>query len=407
MTVPRFSESDKSPPTRAVAWRAVLAALSAGVLSACSSLGASGPSTGAVKAAQSQSYAEGDVQVIDLDDRSVRRIHEYGAAQSFAKVFGDSLATGTVIGKGDVLDIAMWEAPPAVLFGVAAVDNRLSVNPPVAQSAAVPQQMVGDDGHISVPFAGMVPVMGRTPAQVERDIIGRLKGRAHDPQVIVRLVQNEARNVTILGEVTGSRRVPLTARGERLLDLLAAAGGTKHPVERTTVQLSRGATAAVMPLDAIIRDPSQNVRVLPDDVVTVMFQPYSFIALGALSQNAEVPFEGSGFTLAQALGRVGGLRDDRANVRGVFIFRMEEPAALDPAIAERARTTIAGRIPVIYRLNLSDASSFFVARDFAIRDDDILYVSSAPGADLQKFLNTLSSAAFSTIAISDSLSTRR
>ncbi len=220
---------------------------------------------------------------------------------------------------------------------------------------------------------------------------------------MVRLVQNEARTVTVIGEVAASRRMPLSARGERLLDALATAGGPRQPVGKTTVQLSREGAAATMPLEAVIRDPAQNVRLRPDDVVTVLFQPYSFIALGAVNQNAEVPFEGAGLTLAQALGRIGGLRDERANVRGVFIFRLEDPAALDPLGCGSARKTAEGRVPVIYRLNLADASSIFVAQDFAVRDDDVLYVSNAPGADLQRFVATLSSMAFSTIAIGDAL----
>ena len=158
-----------------------------------------------------------------------------------------------------------------------------------------------------------------------------------------------------------------------------------------------------MSLDAIIRDPAQNIRVQPDDVVTVTFQPYSFIALGAVSQNAEVPFEGAGLTLAQALGRIGGLRVDMADIGGVFVFRLEDLAALDPAVAQDARRTEAGRIPVIYRLDLRQPASFFAAQGFAVRDDDLLYVSTALGADLQRFLSTLSSLAFSTIAIGDAI----
>lgn len=372
-------------------------------LAACSSLGSSGPSASSVMRLEEKSYADVDVKIVDLDSNAVRKIAAFRHAQSFSEIFGAVPAADMMIGKGDILDISMWEAPPAVLFGVATADPRLAAGLQVAQGAALPQQMVGDDGAVSIPFAGRVTAAGRTPVEVQREIVARLRGKANDPQVVVRLSQNEAHNVTVIGEVAANRRVPLSAKGERLLDVIAAAGGTKQPVGKTTIQVSRGTTVAAMALDDIIRDPSQNIRLLPDDVVTALFQPYSFIALGAVTQNAEVPFEGGGLTLAQALGRIGGLRDERADIRGVFVFRMENPAALDPQVATSARTTLDGRIPVVYRLNLSDASSFFVAQDFAIRDDDILYVSNAPGTDLQKFLTTLSTVAFSAIAISNAV----
>lgn len=388
---------------RAHPWRTMGTIALAATLAGCASLGATGPSAGTITRAEGTSYADGRVTVVELDDQTVRRVRAWGMSRSFAEVFGETPASGTVIGSGDVIDIAIWEAPPAVLFGVTSVDARLAANPLVAQSASIPQQLVGDNGVISVPFAGQIRVAGLTPAQVERAIIDRLRGRAHDPQAVVRIVQNEARNATVIGEVTTSRRVPLSARGERVLDAIAAAGGTRQPVGKTTVQVARGGTVAAMALDRIAREPAQNIRLQPDDVVTILHQPYSFIALGAVSQNAEVPFEGGGISLAQALGRIGGLRDDRADVRGVFVFRLEDPAALDPARAASAPQTIDGKVPVIYRLDLSDATGFFAAQNFEVRDDDVIYVSTALGVDLQRFISTLSGAAFSAIAIGNAI----
>ncbi|WP_245892413.1 polysaccharide biosynthesis/export family protein [Novosphingobium guangzhouense] len=337
--------------------------------------------------------------MVQLDDAAVRRTTRVAQATRFADVFGKGSPVGTVIGSGDALDIAVWEAPPAVLFGA----TNLGSSSTVTQSAAIPQQVVGEEGTVSIPFVGQLPVIGLTPQQVERAIVSRLKGRAHDPQAVVRLVQNEARTATVMGEVGASRRIPLTARGERLLDALASAGGARQPVGKVTIQLSRGMRTTAMPLEAVIRDPSQNIILQPDDVLTVMFQPYSFIALGAVGQNAEVPFEGGGLSLAQALGRIGGLRDERANVRGVFVFRLEAPDALDSTSIADARRTADDRIPVIYRLDMSDASSLFLAQDFVVHDRDVIYVSNAPGADLQKFINSVSSAAFSIIAVGNSV----
>ncbi|WP_434782160.1 MAG: hypothetical protein WJ306_07920 [Ferrovum myxofaciens] len=45
---------------------------------------------------------------------------------------------------------------------------------------------------------------------------------------------------TVVGEVSANIRMPLTAQGERLLDALAAAGGAKQPVDKTTLQITRG-----------------------------------------------------------------------------------------------------------------------------------------------------------------------
>lgn len=122
----------------------------------------------------------------------------------------------------------------------------------------------------------------------------------------------------------------------------------------------------------MIWDPRQNIRLQADDAVAALYQSYSVTALGAVANNAELNFEGTGFTLARALGRVGGLRDERADIRGVFIFELEDPAALDPALAAGAETTPDGRVPAIYSIDLKNPASFFVAQGFPIRNRDVL-----------------------------------
>lgn len=377
------------------------AALSAICLAGCSAVGGSGPSAGAINRAARAPAAKQGIAIVSLDETTGQRATNYARSQRFADVFGMAPATGTVIDVGDVLDIAIWEAPPAVLFGAAA--PGAAIGGALAQSAGIPQQVVGEDGTVTIPFVGSVQVRGRAPQDVARVIVARLAGRAHSPQAIVRLAQNDSRTATVMGEVGATRRLPLTPRGERILDALAAAGGSRQPVAKTTVQLTRAARTASMPLDAIVRDPAQNVTLKPGDIVTAIFQPYSFVALGAVGQSAEVPFEGGGISLTQALARVGGIRDDRADVRGVFVFRLEHPDALAPDVAASARRTAEGLVPVVYRLDLGQGASFFVAQDFAIRDKDVIYVSNTPIADLQKFLNIVSNAAFSVTGIGSAL----
>lgn len=375
-------------------------ALLAVLLAGCSTVGASGPSSRAIKRAAAPAAAQG-ITIVPLDEAAAQRAASFAQSQRFADVFGVGSPTSTVIGVGDVLDILIWEAPPAVLFGATA--PGANIGSAIAQSAGIPQQVVGEDGSVTIPFVGNLPVLGRTPQQIGGMIVKRLASRAHSPQAIVRLAQNDSRAVTVMGEVGATRRMPLTPRGERLLDALATAGGSRQPVAKTTVQLMRAGRTATMSLDTIVRDPSQNVMLQPGDVVTAIFRPYSFIALGAVGQNAEVPFEGGGISLAQALGRVGGLRDDRADVRGVFIFRLEHPEVLAPATAQAARRTARGLVPVVYRLDLGKGASFFTAQDFTVRDRDVIYVSNAPIADLQKFLSIVSSAAFSVTGINNAL----
>jgi polysaccharide export outer membrane protein len=212
--------------------------------------------------------------------------------------------------------------------------------------------------------------------------------------VLVRVIRNATQNVTVVGEVAQSVRMPLTAKGERLLDAIAAAGGVRQPVGKMTLQVSRGGKVVAMPLERVIQDPKQNVYLQPGDVVTALFQPLSFTALGATGKNEEIPFEATGITLAQALGRMAGLRDAQADAGGVFIFRFEEPSVVNPEGRPLPQTP-EGKVPVVYRVDLKEPRAFLVAQNFPMKDKDVVYVANAPAAELQKFLNILTSSIFS------------
>lgn len=120
-------------------------------------------------------------------------------------------------------------------------------------------------------------------------------------------------------------------------------------------------------------------------------EPRKNIVLGATGKNEELDFEAQGITLAQALARAGGLQDSRANARGVFVFRFEDPSAFGLPTDAKLATTPDGKIPVIYKVDLKDPATFFVAQGFPMRDKDVMYVSNAPAAELQKFLNIVGS----------------
>lgn len=378
----------------------MLAVVLALALNGCSTLGASGPGTRAIRHAVQKNGAVTGIKIVEVTDDVARRVISNGRGRLFSEVFGDGLPAETVIGRGDVLDVDIWEAPPAALFGTAVSDPRATSSVSTARATSLPQQMVDSRGNIAIPFAGTVSAVGRTPTQIEREIERRLTGLAHQPQAIVRLARNANANVTVVGDVVNSARVPLTPKGERLLDVLASVGGVRQPVGKMTVQVTRGPQLASMALESVIRDPAQNIRLRPDDVLTALYQPFSFTALGAIGNNAEISFEGTGITLSQALGRVGGLRDERADVRGVFIFRLEDPVVLG-ADAAGARTTPDGKVPVIYRVDMKDPGTFFVAQSFPIHDKDVMYVSNAPLVDLQKFVNMVSSLTFTIVNVAN------
>ena len=60
-----------------------------------------------------------------------------------------------------------------------------------------------------------------------------------------------------------------------------------------------------------------------------------------------------------------------------------------------------GKVPVVYRVDLKDPRSFLVAQHFPVNNGDVLYVSNAPAAELQKFLNILTSSVYTASSLVD------
>ncbi|RQU63482.1 polysaccharide export protein [Burkholderia cenocepacia] len=366
------------------------------MLSACSAIPTSGPSRSQIErsaGAPEDRGREAGIQVVDVNDQIARQLYAERIRSDFLSTLGSAPAFQQQLGVGDTIEVSIWEAPPATLFGATAPSDGRSTGPTNARVTVLPDQTIDGSGMINVPFVGAVRAANRTTTQLQQDIAARLKNIAHDPQVLVKLSRNATSYVTIVGDVASSNRMQLSARGERLLDALASAGGVRQSVDKVTIQITRGGAVVQMPLETVIRDPRQNVPLRAGDVVTALYQPYSFTALGATGKNDEINFEAQGITLAQALARAGGLQDSRSDAQGVFIFRLENEKTLQWP-TQPVRTTVDGKVPVIYRINLRDPNSFFVAQSFMIDNKDLLYVSNAPITELQKFLNVVFSVAY-------------
>jgi polysaccharide export outer membrane protein len=375
-----------------------LALLSAtAAITACGVVPSSGPTKAQIEDHSSESTKITGIQIVDLTDDVARTLWRERQGADFAATFGNAHVPVASIGSGDVLEVSVWEAPPATLFSPAAALTDVS-SAGGTRVTVLPAQMVDAEGNIDVPFAGRIRAAGHTVNELSAGIARALKGKANQPQVLVRVVKNATSYATVVGDVTSSTRVELTAGGERLLDALASAGGVRQQVDKTTIQVTRGATVQSLPLQTIIRDPRQNIPLNPRDVITALFQPYSFTVLGASGKNDEISFEAQGITLSQALARSGGLNDARANPQGVFIFRMEKADAL-AWNTKPVYTTADGKVPVIYRLDLKDPGSFFVAQSFMMDNRDTVYVSNAPVAELQKFMNLVFSGLYPTLSV--------
>lgn len=360
----------------------MLSCLSLIFMAGCSYIPTSGPSADDI-VQQAAPEAAPQYELVDINAAVVDLLRQRGP-DSFQARFSDYRpSVEPRIGIGDTVSVTIWEASAGGLFSAPLVADKFTTG---SKSATIPEQVVGRDGAITVPYAGRVHVAGRTTRDVQTIVEKALEGKAIQPQVLINVARSVSNTVTVTGEVVSGARVPLSVRGDRIMDVIAEAGGIRAPVNETYVQLSRGAATVRVALTRVASDPRENIYLRPDDVLTLIRDPQTFIAYGATGRNAEIPFDAEGLSLSQALAKAGGLLDQRSDAAGVFVVRYE-PASVVRMLRPGSPFIGAGRmIPVVYRLNMHDGNSLFVAQNFRMLNRDFLYVSNAGLTDIQKVM---------------------
>jgi polysaccharide export outer membrane protein len=255
-----------------------------------------------------------------------------------------------------------------------------------SRTATIPEQVVARDGTIEVPYAGRLKVAGLRPAEVEQEIVDALAHKAIQPQVVVTISKSLSNTVAVEGEVSTGARIPLTTKGDRILDVIAEAGGIHIAASDAFIRLTRARRTVSVAYNAILEHPEENIYVMPGDVLTVVRDPQTFTAFGGTGKNEQVPFDAAGITLEEAIAKAGGLLDYRADPAGIFLLRFEPTGLVAQLAPKRDLPSRGSLVPVVYRLNLRDANSFFLARSFPMRDKDILYVANSASDPVQKFL---------------------
>src|SRR5271154_6242646 len=231
----------------------ILAALA--LLSGCG-LPAAGPQASDIVSQESPQGALGGYVLIDVDEQ-VASISASQPRESFKRVFTTGRpAPDLRIGISDSVVVTIWEAAAGGLFSAAPNDRTISAG---SRTATIPEQVVARDGTIEVPYAGRLKVAGLTPAEVEQEIVQALSHKAIEPQVVVTISKNLANTVSVGGEVSNGARISLTTKGDRILDVIAAAGGIRIPASDAFIRLTRGRRTVSVAYNAILAHPEENI----------------------------------------------------------------------------------------------------------------------------------------------------
>lgn len=215
------------------------------------------------------------------------------------------------LGGGDVISVAVFQNPD---FNG---DRRVSEN-----------------GEITFPLIGTVPVGQLTVREAEQAIADRLsQGKfVISPQVSIVPVEMRSSQISVIGFVSKPGRYPLDSRNTRLTDALSMAGGVIQSAP--TVSLNGGdmvvlkGTRNGLPFSKTIDlreiflkgNDEQDVKVIGGDTLYVSRAPQYYV-YGDVQRPGVYKIE-TNMTVRQALAQAGGLTP-RGSQNGIHIYRKD------------------------------------------------------------------------------------
>lgn len=371
----------------------MIVSVSALTLSGCTATPTAGPSFGRVEAQASVKVSSPnkdrragvDYALVDINKTVLALLQSVRADSSFRGFgAGRGPAPNLPLGPGDVVQISIFESQSGGLFVPADAGSR------PGNFVTMPNQTVGKDGAITVPYAGRIPMAGRSVEAVQNDIQKRLQNRAIEPQVVISKISTKSAQVAVLGDVNDPAKIELNEGGDRILDLISQAGGLSTPGIETYVTLQRGNRTATVLYDELTKNPAENIFAAPGDTLVVNRERRTYLAFGASGTNGRFDFEDARLTLGEALGKAGGLLDARANPEQVLLYRRVNRDLLARLGVDVSRFADS-EIPVIFRADMRDPATMFVAQQLPMQDKDIIFVTNASGVEVVKFLDLVNS----------------
>nr|WP_245510467.1 polysaccharide biosynthesis/export family protein [Rhizobium laguerreae] len=298
------------------------------------------------------------------------------------------------LGYGDVVQVAIFEAQSGGLFIPSDAGSR------PGNYISLPEQTIDRNGTITIPYAGRVPAAGRLKETVEQDVEDRLASRAIEPQVVITTTTSRSSQVAVLGDVNNPQRVEISPAGERVLDIISAAGGLTTNNIETNVTLQRRGKTATVAYTTLLKNPAENIYVAPDDTISIDHERRTYLMFGAAGTSGRFDFEESDLTLGEAIAKAGGLRDDRADPAQVLLYRLVPKKTVQAMHVDTTR--FAGEmVPVIIRANMRDPATLFAVQQFKMEDKDIIYISNSDSVELVKFLDIVNSVSSTVSGVAD------
>lgn len=273
------------------------------------------------------------------------------------------------IGKGDILNITVWDHP------------ELTTPAGQFRSAGESGNVVNSDGMIFYPYVGRVSVLNMTVGEV-RDLITVLLGQyIKNPQIDVSIAAFRSQRVFVTGAVNAPSVMPITNIPLTVLDAINHSGGLSAGADWRSVVLTSetvdGPSETTIDLHALYEkgDMTQNRLLKNNDLLHIpVNDSLKVFVMGDVVNPSTQQIGRSHMSLAEALNNAGGINEQSANSSGIFILRANEDS---------------DSLVDVFRLDASEGTMLILSTQFKLKPLDIVYVTSAPVARWNRVISQL------------------
>ncbi len=291
-----------------------------------------------------------DVQVIRLTPENVAH-YSHRRAQYGVTSLPSGRGWEYTVGVGDVLSVIVFDQPELTL---------------PAGPQRTPEETgfrVQSDGTFFYPFVGQVQAAGRRPEDIRAELTRGLADFIADPQLEVRVAAFNSQRVVVTGQVGTPSNQQLTTEPLTLIEAINAAGGLLESADTRKVTVQRGGRVVPVDLAGFLEAGiARNNPVLRNgDVVNVPRRlPEEAFLLGQVRGARAIDLYEEPVSILQAIGRPGGIDEQRAHARGVFVFRS------------------AGEITQVFQLEANTPQGLLLGGRFDLSPGDVVYVVREP-----------------------------
>lgn len=311
-----------------------------------------------------------DVPITELDIAVVKRLREerLAAQDQQVKLLTD-VPPPYAIGKGDVLQIVVWDHPElAAASGAAPTQSQSRPADPAAGF------IVDQSGDITFPYAGTIHVAGVRPEEAQKRLTLALGKYFVKPQVTVRMASYRAHEVYVDGEVRTPGVVALNDVPMSLYEAISRAGGFADTADQSDLVLVRGGETYRIDMTQILSSglaPSRLYLKAGDMLRVTARDENDVYVMGEVNKPiSAIPQRNGRITLADALSQAGSVNAATADAAQMFVIR----GALNSTTQ-------------VFHLDGRSPVAMLVAKEFDLQPKDVVYVD---GNGLVRFSRVLS-----------------